>query len=108
MISNFTIPTTAPSPEVLNYEFLRQEGLKYIEALSSSLWTDYNSHDPGITLLENLAYAITDLGYRISLPIEDLLSDEKIGLAGQFFSAKQILSGSVSYTHLTLPTKRIV
>jgi len=93
MITNFTIPATKPSPEVLDYEFLRQEGLRYIETLASSLWTDYNPHDPGITILENLAYTITDLGYRISLPIEDILTDKEKGLAGQFFSAKQILSG---------------
>lgn len=93
MITNFTIPVSKPSPEVLDYDFLRQAGLQYIESLASNLWTDYNPHDPGITILENLAYTITDLGYRISLPIADILTDKENGLAGQFFSAKQILSG---------------
>jgi hypothetical protein len=27
-------------------------------------WTDFNTHDPGVTVLEVLAYAITDLQYR--------------------------------------------
>jgi len=57
-----------------NYEWLRAQGLKYIEQLSSAYWTDYNIHDPGITLLEALCYAITDLGYRTSLDIKDLLA----------------------------------
>lgn len=26
-------------------------------------WTDDNAHDPGVTLLQALAYAITDLAY---------------------------------------------
>jgi hypothetical protein len=29
-------------------------------------WTDHNSHDPGITVLEVLAYALTDLHHRSS------------------------------------------
>lgn len=57
-----------------NYELLRQEGLKAIEQLGSRWWTDYNIHDPGITQLELLCYAITDLGYRTSLDIKDLLA----------------------------------
>jgi len=29
-------------------------------------WTTHNTHDPGITVLELLAYALTDLQYRSS------------------------------------------
>lgn len=57
-----------------NYALLREQGLKHIEALASDLWTDYNSHDPGVTLLEVLAYAITDLGYRTGNDVKDLLT----------------------------------
>lgn len=60
----------------LDYSFLRQKGIEYIEKLGSKIWTDYNTHDPGITILEMLCYAITDLGLRINLPIEDLLTGE--------------------------------
>lgn len=60
----------------LDYSFLRQKGIEYIEQLGSKIWTDYNTHDPGITILEMLCYAITDLGLRINLPIEDLLTGE--------------------------------
>src|SRR6516162_782921 len=56
-----------------DYNFLRSAGLKYIEELGSSLWTDYNVHDPGITILEALCYAITDLGYRLAWDIADIL-----------------------------------
>jgi hypothetical protein len=37
---------------------------KHIVSLSSELWTDYEIHDPGITIMELLCYAITDLEYR--------------------------------------------
>ncbi len=57
-----------------DFEHLRSEGRRYIEDLSRKLWTDYNSHDPGITILEALSYAITDLGNRIRIPVPNLLA----------------------------------
>lgn len=77
----------------LDFLFLKQKGIEYIEKFGSKIWTDYNSHDPGITLLEMLAYAITDLGLRINLPIEDLLSTEanKSPFEEQFIKVEQIL-----------------
>jgi hypothetical protein len=79
-----------------NYGFLRAEGLKYIEELGSKLWTDYNAHDPGITIMEALCYAITELGYRTRLPMQDLLSDENgnIPASQTLFTAKNILTQS--------------
>jgi hypothetical protein len=58
----------------LNFAELRDLGLDYVQNLSGDVWTDYNSHDPGVTILESLCYAITDLAYRTSLPVEDLLT----------------------------------
>lgn len=59
-----------------NYGLLRETGLQHIEKLARAIWTDYNVHDPGITLLELLCYAITDLGYRTGYDIKDLLTEE--------------------------------
>jgi hypothetical protein len=77
-----------------DYEYLRSEGLNYIEELGSDLWTDYNIHDPGITILEALCYAITELGYRSSFPMQDLLTDDdgKIPSSQTLYTAKTILS----------------
>jgi hypothetical protein len=44
--------------------------------MGSRKWTDYNVHDPGITILEAFCYAITDLAYRIGWNIEDILTPE--------------------------------
>ncbi len=57
-----------------DYTFLRAQGLAYIQSLSGQIWTDHNDHDPGITILEILCYALTDLGYRTAFDIKDLLA----------------------------------
>lgn len=86
-------PTLKPDED---YQYLREAGRQYIEELGSSLWTDYNEHDPGITILEALCYAITELGYRTSFPLKDLLteSDGTISSSQTFFTARKILTQS--------------
>ncbi len=58
----------------LNYAFLRAKGLELVQQYSGNTWTDYNLHDPGITILEALCYALTDLAYRTKFPLEDILT----------------------------------
>lgn len=90
-----TIPKHTATNDDRDFEFLYRTGMEHIEELSHKLWTDYNSHDPGITMLEALCYAITDLGNRIQLPIPDLLTktkDAKGAIKGSFPTAKQILT----------------
>src|SRR4051812_22441487 len=89
-----TIPKDLTLTASQDYEFLRAEGLKHIEDLASDLWTDYNAHDPGITILEALCYAITELGYRCGFDMKDLLrADDGTLVQGQaLFTAKEILT----------------
>jgi len=92
MPESITIEKNLKVPESCNYALLRQKGLQYIRQLGSRLWTDYNIHDPGITILEALCYAITDLGYRSSFDIRDLLAlnaSEIADESGQFSSDKR-------------------
>jgi hypothetical protein len=91
-----TISKNRRLPLSQNYQALRAEGLKYIEELSHTIWTDYNEHDPGITTLEALCYAITELAYRSDFDMKDLLTDENgATVAGQvFFTAKKILTNN--------------
>ena len=94
MNESVTIPKNVSSKNDLDFDFLRAEGLKHIENLGSKLWTDYNTHDPGITILEILCYAITDLSHRIEMPIEDVLASETDNFKNmhqQFLSAINIL-----------------
>ena len=77
-----------------DYNFLREEGQKYLEALGSELWTDYNIHDPGVTILEALCFAISDLGYRTEFDIKDILEDDPDGapVPQLLFTAGEILT----------------
>lgn len=68
------ISRNATLPQSQDFSFLRDEGLRYIQQLSGSVWTDYNTHDPGYTILEHVCYALTDLGIRTDANILDLLT----------------------------------
>jgi len=72
--------TLAPSPQLSKgeeYNFLKLEGTTLLQALSGNIWIDYNEHDPGVTTLEQLCYALTDLSYRAEFSVADLLSNER-------------------------------
>jgi len=89
-----TIPKKKPGEPALDQRQLYAIGLAHVQRLARRVWTDYNLHDPGITILELLCYALTDLGYRASLPLQDLLATptgNAENMAGQFFTARQIL-----------------
>lgn len=98
MQESITIQKTPVLTDSSNYDLLRKKGLEYIEQLSSSIWTDYNIHDPGITMLELLSYAITDLGYRTSIDLKDLIAEPASKIPKEnparqgFFTAREILT----------------
>ncbi len=57
-----------------DYASLRAEAVKLTHAMSRKIWTDYNYSDPGVTILEQLCYALTELPYRAAFPVTELLS----------------------------------
>ncbi len=72
-----TIPSAIsrrPAGRGLDYAELRSDALSFIQKTAGHIWTDYNEHDPGITTLELLCYALTELSYRAGLPIAGLLA----------------------------------
>ncbi len=99
------LPPTIPKQPALkpaeDYYRLRREGIGFIEQMGSRLWTDYNTHDPGITILEALCYALTDLAYRTGWDIKDILAPAKLSTDPNqpfpnqpFFTARDILTVS--------------
>lgn len=89
---NTTIPKNTSNNDDTDFQYLKEKGIEYIESIGGALWTDYNEHDPGITTLEILVYAITDLGNRMTFPIEDLLTKSpNDSISQQFYTADQIL-----------------
>lgn len=70
-------PTLVQDPSLphgQDYAWLRKEGIKHLQHLSGLVWTDYNLHDPGVTLLEALCFTLTDMSSRAALPVPALLA----------------------------------
>ncbi|MEM8894409.1 MAG: dihydrofolate reductase [Bacteroidota bacterium] len=59
------------SPFHKDFKDLKNQGIEALQKLSGELWTDYNTHDPGVTVLENLVFAITDLCYKMGFEVSD-------------------------------------
>ncbi len=83
-----------------DYEKLRADALSLVQKLSGHIWTDYNISDPGVTILEQLCFAITDLGYKTGFPVEEILAGPNGQIdpeAHAFFSKGEILcSGPIT------------
>ncbi len=74
-----------------DFNFIREKALSYIQQLSSDTWTDHNLHDPGITILEAISYALTDIGFRMNFAIPDLMTSSNGDFAkNSFFFPDQI------------------
>lgn len=85
---------TAGLPEPMDYEKLLEYGLSYIRSIGACHWTDFNVHDPGVTILEALTLALTDLSYRSSAAMADLMTrpgGKAPSLEGAMFPANVIL-----------------
>lgn len=77
----------------MRFEELRRLGIQYISEFSGEVWTDHNLHDPGITMLEVLCYALSDLGYRTQLDIAELIAPAApLAEDDNFYTPAQILT----------------
>ncbi|MFS8979425.1 hypothetical protein PO002_33945 [Cupriavidus necator] len=91
------IPRQPVMTHAQDYYRLRREGIGFIEQMAGAVWTDYNTHDPGITLLEGVCYVLTDLANRVGWEISDLLTPAAPAVPGDpypgqaFFTAGRIL-----------------
>ncbi|QCX00965.1 hypothetical protein FGM00_12900 [Aggregatimonas sangjinii] len=96
MNKHVTILKNPEFRESENYDALRKKGIDFIEKLGSTYWTDYNIHDPGITLLELLCFAQTEVGFKLGFSIEDLIAyrtDQEVNWDDQcFYTAREILT----------------
>lgn len=74
-------------PEDDLFADLQKRTLDELQHLSGNVWTDYNPHDPGVTIADIANYALTELAYKLGFDLEDYLTDndgrypvEKYGL----------------------------
>lgn len=63
-------------PDGLDFASLRKEAIELVQQLSGKIWTDYNLHDPGVTILEQLCFGLTELAYQAGIGVEEYLSDQ--------------------------------
>ncbi|MFK7748134.1 MAG: hypothetical protein AB8B65_07080 [Kordia sp.] len=91
---NYIVDTQLPLE--LDFKALKAAGLAYIQKHSSNEWTNLNPSDPGVTILEQLCYAFTELGYCGNFPMKDILTDKKgdLTVADQFYLPQNILTTS--------------
>lgn len=85
-----------PLPLSQDFTALKSMGLDYIQAFGGSDWTNFNTADPGITILDQVVYALTELGYTNDFPIEDILTgrDGNLQTAGRFYLPSEIMCTS--------------
>jgi hypothetical protein len=76
------------------YASLLRRALADLQALSGNRWTDFNAHDPGVTILENALYALTEMQYHLQFPFETYLPWTGDTLSG-LFPAEKIVAPSI-------------
>ncbi|CAQ84194.1 MULTISPECIES: hypothetical protein [Photorhabdus] len=81
----------------ITFDSLFAQAKAVIEQQSGQLWNNTGENDPGITLLEACCYGASDLAYRHTLPLRDLLTpqeNERIddGIFPKEFGPQQILT----------------
>jgi hypothetical protein len=93
VVSSLTIARRPNRAEGLDQQDLYRRGIDLVRFYAREVWTDHNIHDPGITTLELLCYALTDLAYRAGYGIEDLLApaDKAHPAKSTLYTARRIL-----------------
>lgn len=83
-----------PLPLNQDYRKLKEQGLAYIQLHSGPEWTNLNNVDPGVTILEQLCYALTELGYCNDFSVADILTapDGTLEVKDQFYLPEEILT----------------
>ena len=82
--------------EYIKYDEIKEEALSFINKIGGEKWNDLSECDPGITILENLLFAIMDIDYRSKFLMLDLLADDPSSPSEniQFFNADEILTST--------------
>ncbi|OCQ53061.1 hypothetical protein Ppb6_01742 [Photorhabdus australis subsp. thailandensis] len=82
----------------ITFDALLAQAKTVIEQQSGQCWNNTSENDPGITLLEACCYGASDLAYRHSLPLKDLLTPNPTeqtpgdGIFPQEFGPQQTLT----------------
>lgn len=93
MQNQFNLNTQAE--KTLEREQLKEVWLEFMQQLSGDVWTDYNAHDPGITIMEQLCDTMSKINKRATTPIQNLLNSQsrkkREEINNAFYDAVEIL-----------------
>ncbi|PIF29799.1 hypothetical protein CLU81_0183 [Flavobacterium sp. 9] len=86
--------TKVQLPPHQDFNFLKDEAIDYIQNHIGDEWTNFNPSDPGMTILDQVCYALTELGYCTDFSIPDILTDStgKLEIENQFYLPYKILT----------------
>ncbi|MEB5890003.1 hypothetical protein [Enterobacter roggenkampii] len=79
----------------IHFDTLSSTAQAFLSASGGQLWSHTAATDPGVTLLEAFTYGVSDLAYRHSLPLNDLLTTDdstKQSLFPEAFSPENVLT----------------
>jgi hypothetical protein len=81
-------------PPHQDFNFLKDEAIDYIQKHIGTEWTNFNPSDPGMTILDQVCYALTELGYCTDFTIPDILTDShgNMEIENQFYLPYKILT----------------
>jgi len=82
------------------YEQLQSRSLEMLQQLSGNIWTDFNEHDPGVTILDVLNYALLESKYRMNFRFEEYLANPVLGVVD--YPAMGLLNGDELFTPSTV------
>jgi hypothetical protein len=98
MAENVVISRRPPDQKSQDYAFLRKVALEQVlQKVASESWTDHNVHDPGITMLEALCYAVTEAGLRIGMDMKDIIATSALQHPPDFQTARRVLTTAPVY-----------
>ncbi|ERK05346.1 hypothetical protein L581_2440 [Serratia fonticola AU-AP2C] len=79
--------------DAIAFEALWKQAHEKVTALSGEIWTDTGDHDPGVSLLQSATWNCSDLSYRASLQLNDLLTHpDRDTLFPEEFGPEQVLT----------------
>lgn len=58
----------------IHFDTLFAQAEQKVKRYGGQVWSDTGEHDPGVTFLEGFSYSVSDLAYRNTLPLVDLLT----------------------------------
>lgn len=97
----YSIDNELTIPEDFDIYALRDKGIKLIQQYSGTTWTDHNLHDPGITILEQICYALADVSYQTTQAIESAISSNQFANSPYFSQQKQGSSSFFTFEDLS-------